>query len=66
MPELSRSFQAGYALQAVLPGEAARGELVLEKLKPYKATVGNSREHSSVPAPEDGWPVLENSGFLGS
>ena len=45
MPELSRSFQAGYALQAVWPGEAALEELVLEKLKPFKATVGNSREH---------------------
>jgi hypothetical protein len=45
MPELSRSFQAGYALQAVWPGEAALEEIVLEKLKPYKATVGSSREH---------------------
>ena len=45
MPELSRSFQAGYALQAVWPGEAALEELVLEKLKPFKAAVGNSREH---------------------
>lgn len=45
MPELSRSFQAGYTLQAVWPGEAALEELVLEKLKPFKATVGNSREH---------------------
>ena len=45
MSELSRSFQAGYALQAVWPGEAALEDLVLEKLKPYKAPVGNSREH---------------------
>ena len=45
MPELSRNFQAGYSLQAVWPGEAALEELVLEKLKPYKATVGTSREH---------------------
>ena len=45
MPELSRSFQAGYALQAVWPGEAALEELVLEKLKPFKAAVGTSREH---------------------
>jgi hypothetical protein len=45
MPELSRSFQAGYTLQAVWPGEAALEELVLEKLKPFKAAVGNSREH---------------------
>lgn len=45
MPELSRSFQAGYALQAVWPGEAALEELVLKKLKPFKAAVGNSREH---------------------
>jgi hypothetical protein len=45
MPELSRSFQAGYVLQAVWPGEAALEELVLEKLKPFTATVGTSREH---------------------
>ena len=45
MPELSRSFQAGYAFQRVWPGEAALEELVLEKLKPFKAAVGNSREH---------------------
>ena len=45
MSELSRSFQAGYALQAVWPGEAALEDLVLEKLKPYKASVGTSREH---------------------
>ena len=45
MPELSRSFQAGDTLQAVWPGEAALEELVLEKLKPFKAAVGNSREH---------------------
>jgi hypothetical protein len=45
MPELSRSFQSGYTLQAVWPGEAALEEIVLEKLKPYKATVGTSREH---------------------
>jgi hypothetical protein len=45
MPELSRSFQSGYTLQAVWPGEAALEEIVLEKLKPYRASVGNSREH---------------------
>ena len=45
MPELSRNFQAGYSLQAVWPGEAALEEIVLEKLKPYRATVGTSREH---------------------
>ena len=45
MSELSRSFQAGYSLKAVWPGEAALEDLVLEKLKPYKASVGSSREH---------------------
>ena len=45
MPELSRSFQAGYVLQAIWPGEAALEELVLEKLKPFRAMVGTSREH---------------------
>ena len=45
LTELQRSFQAKYELLAVWPGEELLEDLVLDKLKPYKAAVGTSREH---------------------
>jgi hypothetical protein len=45
LAELQRSFQGKYELLAVWPGEELLEDLVLDKLKPYRAPVGSSREH---------------------
>lgn len=47
LADLSRNFQGKYELLAVWPGEAALEEIVLDKLKPFRAQVSTSREHFS-------------------
>jgi hypothetical protein len=43
--DLQRNFDGEYDLLRVWPGEAPLEDLVLDKLRPFKASVGASREH---------------------
>jgi hypothetical protein len=45
LSDLQRKFDGEYDLLRVWPGEAPLEDLVLDKLRPFKASVGASREH---------------------